>query len=419
MTDRPLFSVVLATYNRGPHIRPTIQSVLWQTCSDFELIVVGDGCTDETEQAVTSFRDARVTWRNLAGNSGSQSAPNNEGIRCARGAWICYVGHDDIWSPDHLARLRALIQSDEALDFAVSGCVYYGPAGSDVYFVTGMFEGDDAPLREFFPPSSIAHRAIVTERIGEWRDPLSAQAAVDADFLLRAARGGLRFGTTGRVTVHKFAASHRYLSYLRQSSAEQTAMLVALEQDEPAWIDHIIAVSKQHFGSLGILHPDVSARENGWAFHHNRKNKGLNRPALEPLERPVVIEQTDEPRGLDWHALERGTRPYRWSGPSPRPGILIPYAGREAWAVLSIENAPPGSQLDDVSVFVEERKVEQAVSLRTGGGFWLAFPVPLKRGDYTVVTLHTPTMFRPDETLGWNDHRKLGLAISDIILTPR
>ena len=157
MAHSPFFSIVLATYNRGRHIEPTIASVLRQTFDDFELIVVGDGCADDTEQAVTSFRSERISWRNLETNGGSQSFPNNAGIRSARGRWIAYIGHDDIWAPDHLACLRETIARGEATDFAVSGAIYHGPAGSGVHYVTGMFERSAAALQHFFPPSSLAH----------------------------------------------------------------------------------------------------------------------------------------------------------------------------------------------------------------------------------------------------------------------
>ena len=115
--DRPHFSIVLATYGRGRRIEPTIEAVLGQSYTTFELIVVGDGCADETEAIVGSFaREVRapatVTWHNLSRNSGSQSFPNNEGIRHARGDWICYLGHDDIWSPDHLECLARTIASE-------------------------------------------------------------------------------------------------------------------------------------------------------------------------------------------------------------------------------------------------------------------------------------------------------------------
>src|SRR5262245_24818200 len=126
MGEAPFFSIVLSTYGRGRHVRPTIMSVLAQSCADFELIVVGDGGSDETKATVRSFPQERIAWRNLPHNSGNQSLPNNEGIGAARGAWIAYLGHDDVWAPDHLAALAATLNSDPTLDFVVSGCVYHG-----------------------------------------------------------------------------------------------------------------------------------------------------------------------------------------------------------------------------------------------------------------------------------------------------
>jgi glycosyltransferase involved in cell wall biosynthesis len=225
MNASPYFSVVLSTYARGEHIVPTIESVLRQSYADFELIVVGDGCKDETAEIVARYKSRGVCWHNLDTNSGSQSAPNNFGIAQATGDWIAYVGHDDIWAPDHLEKLRDLILTTGDVDFAVSGCIYYGPKDTELYYVTGMFDWESAPLNHFFPPTSLAHRKAVIDRIGGWRDPRAIAAPVDCDFLLRAAHAGLHFMSTMRVTVHKFAAGHRYLCALKPSSDEQWTAL--------------------------------------------------------------------------------------------------------------------------------------------------------------------------------------------------
>ena len=193
MNGGPFFSIILPTYGRGRHIAPSIESVLAQTFGDYELIVVGDGCADETETVVRSFAAAHVGWRNLPHNSGSQSFPNNEGIAASRGRWIAYIGHDDIWAPNHLARMVQAIDSSQTPDFAVSGCIFHGPKGSDDYFITGLFEGADAQFRHFCPPTSIAHRHDVTARMGGWRDPRELKCPADNEFLLRAAHAGMRF----------------------------------------------------------------------------------------------------------------------------------------------------------------------------------------------------------------------------------
>ncbi|HXY92105.1 MAG TPA: glycosyltransferase, partial [Acidimicrobiia bacterium] len=69
----PRVTVVIATYNWAPVLPYAIGSVLDQTFQDFELLVIGDACTDESEAVVTSIPDPRVRWLNLARNTGHQS----------------------------------------------------------------------------------------------------------------------------------------------------------------------------------------------------------------------------------------------------------------------------------------------------------------------------------------------------------
>src|SRR5262249_18565062 len=156
--------------------------------------------------------------------------------------------------------------SDATVDLAVSGCLYYGPEGSHVYLVTGLFEDEEAPFQHFFPPSSLAHRRRVAHALGGWRDPRTVAAPVDADFLLRAARAGLRFRSTGQITVHKFAAGHRYLSYLRPSSDEQWAMLRAFDHPNEERILRLIAAAKQCGGFMSAGYPDFAQYAAGQLF---------------------------------------------------------------------------------------------------------------------------------------------------------
>ncbi len=414
MNASPYFSVVLSTYARGKHIIPTIESVLRQSYADFELIVVGDGCKDETAEVVGRYTSRGVRWHNLDSNCGSQSAPNNFGIAQATGDWIAYIGHDDIWAPDHLERLRNLITSADDLDFAVSGCIYYGPKDTDLYYVTGMFDWESAPLNHFFPPASLAHRKEVVDRIGGWRDPRAVVAPVDCDFLLRAANAGLRFSSTMQVTAHKFAAGHRYLCALRPSSDEQWTALsdATIPRDSLA---AKIEKSRQQGHFMTMCYPDFSRFETAELFNQNRSNKGFNRPELKDLRGRVVIEQTGEPRALDWYPLEHGARPYRWSGPNPKPRILIPYtSSRDVRITLRL---PTVKVARPVRIAVNDRLV--AHEIRSGDRSSAAvLQAPLNRSDYSILTLHTPQMFCPDKLSGNGDRRNLGIAVSDIIIEP-
>src|SRR6476469_8584395 len=103
----PRITVIMATYNWSSVLPYSIGSALDQTFTDFELLVIGDGCTDESADVVRAIDDPRVHWHNLAENAGHQAAPNNDGLRRARGTLVAYLGHDDIWLPHHLETLVA------------------------------------------------------------------------------------------------------------------------------------------------------------------------------------------------------------------------------------------------------------------------------------------------------------------------
>ena len=101
-----MISVVVPLYNKGPHIRRALDSVLAQTDDDFEVIVVNDGSTDGSEGFVMRYTDPRVRLVNQA-NAGC-SAARNRGVAEARADLIAFLDADDEWMPEHLATIRRL-----------------------------------------------------------------------------------------------------------------------------------------------------------------------------------------------------------------------------------------------------------------------------------------------------------------------
>lgn len=128
--ESPLLSVVIPTYNRAERLRITLASVLNQTFEDFEVLVMDDGSTDATRDAVERFGDPRVRY-SWAENSGGPAAPRNRGIDEARAEWICFLDADDLWYPEKLEKVYAVIAADGSVD-AVSHHEYSVASGSPV-----------------------------------------------------------------------------------------------------------------------------------------------------------------------------------------------------------------------------------------------------------------------------------------------
>src|SRR4051794_21497299 len=99
--ESPLVTVICPTYNRKATLEWALRSVLNQGLNGFEVWVIGDGCTDGSEEVVIALNDPRLNWLNLPVNTGSQTEPNNEGLRRAQGRYISFIGHDDLWFPWH------------------------------------------------------------------------------------------------------------------------------------------------------------------------------------------------------------------------------------------------------------------------------------------------------------------------------
>ena len=130
---QPLVSVIVPAYNAVRFLPESIPSVLAQTCTDFELIVVNDGSTDDTVACVEAFTDPRIRLVTQA-NRGLAGARNG-GIRVARGTFIALLDADDLWHPEKLARHVAHLQANPAIGVSYSASAFMDDEGRDMHLM--------------------------------------------------------------------------------------------------------------------------------------------------------------------------------------------------------------------------------------------------------------------------------------------
>ncbi len=147
----PLVSVIVPAYNAARFLPESIPSVLAQTWTDFELIVVNDGSTDDTVACVEAFTDPRIRLVSQA-NRGLAGARNG-GIRAARGSFIALLDADDLWHPEKLARHVAHLQSRPGVGVSYSASAFMDDAGRDMHLMqTPKLQGRDAARCVFAQP---------------------------------------------------------------------------------------------------------------------------------------------------------------------------------------------------------------------------------------------------------------------------
>lgn len=96
-----LVSIIMPSWNTGRFIGESIQSVLNQTYRNWELIIVDDCSTDNTDEVVASFQDERIRYFHNEHNSGA-ALTRNYALREVRGEWIAFLDSDDLWEPEKL-----------------------------------------------------------------------------------------------------------------------------------------------------------------------------------------------------------------------------------------------------------------------------------------------------------------------------
>ena len=120
-------TVVTAAYNAAPYIADTIESVLAQSFTDFEYVVIDDGSSDGTAAIVSRYAPRVTVIRQENAGAG---AARNRGIELADGEYVAIVDADDVWAPNKLARQVAAMDRERRAGLCYTNAASVGPGGS-------------------------------------------------------------------------------------------------------------------------------------------------------------------------------------------------------------------------------------------------------------------------------------------------
>ncbi|MFA6000082.1 MAG: glycosyltransferase family A protein [Candidatus Paceibacterota bacterium] len=174
-----LVSVVIPTWNRAEILRyRTIPSILEQTYKDFEIVVVGDCCTDNTPQLLAEFKDPRIRWQNLTKRGPypdnpvlrwyvAGTHPLNRGYELAKGDWIFDLDDDDEFYPNHIKDLLDTANAAKA-DFVYGKCKM---VSIKLIKNIGRYCGQWPPVRGRITRCTLAHKRSLNIRanIDAWK----------------------------------------------------------------------------------------------------------------------------------------------------------------------------------------------------------------------------------------------------------
>lgn len=186
MGSKPLVSVVIATYNMAAYLPLAVRSAIDQTHENIEVLVVDDGSTDHTREAIRPFLDhPRVHY--LYQENGGQAIAKNHGVRTAKGEFIAFLDADDMWYPEKLEIQIPLFSRSENTGIVYSRLCYIDEKGeergiSDNELFRGQVSGA-LLIRNFIGFGTSVVRKECFERLGVFNESLNM--GIDYDLWLR------------------------------------------------------------------------------------------------------------------------------------------------------------------------------------------------------------------------------------------
>lgn len=196
-------TVCIATFNRATSLQNAILSIQAQTYHDFEILVVDDGSTDNTEEVVLSYQggDKRVSYLKHTKNKGLAAA-RNTAIKAASGRFFTFLDDDDSWDSGFIEEFLQLASKYDDKWCFCCGSVYVGMLGEEIHYLCNL----NGSLKEYFaagftPPVAGQFYFTKTLRmIGGYNEAI--KSGVDHDLWLRLAVNGIQIKSLDKALSH-------------------------------------------------------------------------------------------------------------------------------------------------------------------------------------------------------------------------
>lgn len=184
-------SVIIPCYNREQFIAETVNSVLAQTWPEIELIIVDDGCTDDSRKVLESYGQ-RITILEHSGRANrGQSAAINLGLQHSSGDYLAILDSDDLFAPDKIEKQVHFLEKHPEFGLVYANCISIDENGNELYrmYCSGHTPpgGPEQVLEDccYNVPSNSLFRRSVFEQVGFLDESL--RSAQDHDFAIRIA----------------------------------------------------------------------------------------------------------------------------------------------------------------------------------------------------------------------------------------
>lgn len=231
----PKVSVVIPTYNHAHFLGDAINSVLNQTHTRCEAIIIDDGSTDDPRSVVLRYQDPRIHF--IAQENRGLAGARNKGIDCAKGEFLAFLDADDQWEPEFVEQCLRVLAADPTLVGVYTGHHFVDEDGNLISTEPGRNIAPEQLYQKlleggFFPPCTMLIRSDIVREVGKFDTRLRGMGAEDWDLWLRI-------------------AEHYRIQSLSLPLARYRVSRGSMSSNAERMHENRLAVLKKHYGPLG------------------------------------------------------------------------------------------------------------------------------------------------------------------------